>query len=122
MTKEQETFGSDIEQIGNMLDRNLAEIRRLNDRLRVHGRGGIVHVTDGIAALSPSTINQIMAAVASFDSFNEENDPHGEHDCAILTVAGVQVLWKVDCFDRSRRFHSPDAADPKVTVRILTIA
>ena len=121
MSKEQETCVSDIEQLANMLDRTLAETCRLNDRLRVQGRGGMVHITNGIAALGPSTINQVMAAVASFDAFNDDNDPNGEHDCAILTVAGVRVIWKIDYLDRSRRFRSPDASDPKVTVRVLTV-
>jgi hypothetical protein len=31
------------------------------------------------------------------------------------------VLWKIDYYDRSRRYHSPDPADPKLTVRVLTV-
>ncbi len=121
MHEDHKTSASDVEQIQNMMDWNLAEVRRLNDNLRIHGRGGIVLVTDGIAGLDPSTINQIFAAVTSFNSFNADNNPHGDHDCAILTVAGVEVLWKIDSYDRSRRFRSPDPTDPKVTVRVLTI-
>mgnify|MGYP000564937011 CR=1 FL=1 len=29
--------------------------------------------------------------------------------------------WKIDYYDRNLEFHSPDAADPVVTVRVLTI-
>ena len=121
MTDEQGRYVAVSEHIRNMPGWKQAEIRRLNNELRVHGRGGMVLVTNGIAGLDPSAINQILAAVASFDSFNPDNDPHGEHDCAILKVAGIEVLWKIDYYDRSRRFHSPDAADPKVTVRVLTV-
>ena len=98
-----------------------AEIRRLNDRLRVSGAGGRIMVTAGIDALPPDTFAMILAAIVSFDAFNADNDPHGEHDCASLHVAGYDVIWKVDYFDLALSMHSPDPADPKVTRRVLTI-
>ena len=98
-----------------------ARIRDLNDRLRTTSRGGMVVMTDGIAGLGTETVAQIFAAVAAFTDFNADNDPWGEHDCARLEVNGHWVIWKVDYYDRSRRIHSPDAADPKVTVRVLTV-
>ena len=99
----------------------VARIRELNDRLRTTSRGGMVVMTDGIAALGTETVTQIFAAVSSFTDFNPDNDPWGEHDCSRLEVHGHWVIWKVDYFDRSRRIHSPDAADPKVTVRVMTV-
>jgi hypothetical protein len=99
----------------------VARIRELNDQLRTTGCGGMVVMTDGIAALGTETVGQIFAAVAAFTGFNPDNDPWGEHDCARLEVHGHWVIWKVDYYDRSRRIHSPDAADPKVTVRVLTV-
>ena len=99
---------------------NRARIRALNDQLRQSGRGGRVMITSGIEALGPGGVARIMAAVAAFDAFTD-NDPHQEHDCAILVVAGVRVLFKVDYFDRNLAYHSPDASDPAVTERVLTI-
>ena len=99
----------------------VARIRELNDQLRTIGRGGMVVMTDGIAALGTETVGQIFAAIGDFNDFNPDNDPWGEHDCARLEVGGHWVIWKVDYFDRSRRIHSPDPADPKVTVRVLTV-
>ena len=99
----------------------VARIRELNDQLRTTGRGGMVVMTDGIAALGTETVGQIFAAVSSFNDFNPDNDPWGEHDCARLEVHGHWVIWKIDYYDRSRRIHSPDPADPKVTVRVLTV-
>ena len=99
----------------------VARIRDLNDRLRTTSRGGMVVMTDGIAALGTETVGQIFAAVAAFTDFNPDNDPWGEHDCSRLEVGGHWVIWKIDYDDRSRRIHSPDAADPKVTVRVLTV-
>jgi Protein of unknown function (DUF3768) len=99
----------------------LARIHALNDRLRTTGRGGIVLMTEGIAGLGASTVNEVFKAVAAFDSFNSDNDPWGEHDCALLTVSGIKILWKIEYFDRTRTYHSPDPACPKLTVRVMTV-
>jgi len=98
-----------------------ARIRALNDALRRFGRGGRVMMTSGIEALGAAGIARVIAAVAAFDDFTGDNDPYGEHDCAILTVDGVRVLFKIDYFDRDLTYHSPDASDPKVTQRVLTV-
>ena len=99
----------------------LARIRALNDCLRTTGRGGIVLMTEGIAGLGVSTVNEVFKAVAAFDDFNADNDPYEEHDCALLTVCGVRILWKIEYFDRTRTYHSPDPACPKLTVRVMTV-
>ena len=99
----------------------LARIRELNDRLRTTGRGGMVVMTNGVGAFGLETVRAIFAAVASFTDFTPDNDPWGEHDFGSLTVEGIRLFWKIDYYDRSRRIHSPDPADPKVTVRVLTV-
>lgn len=96
-------------------------IRELNDQLRTRMCGGLVHMTNGIAALGLAAVNAIFAAVAKFSAFSEDNDPWGEHDCAVMEVEGHRIIWKIDYYDRSRSLHSPDAADPKVTLRVLTV-
>ena len=98
-----------------------ARIRALNDALRTTGRGGIVLMTDSVAALGLTRVNAIFAAVARFDAFTPENDPYGEHDCAILEHDGLSVIWKIDCYDRSLTYHSPDPACPRLTVRVMTV-
>ena len=90
----------------------IARIRELNDHLRTTNRGGIVLITDGLAALG-SEAGGILDAVAAFQDFNPDNDPWAEHDCARLEVNGHWVIWKIDYYDRSRRIHSPDPADPR---------
>lgn len=112
------------EQIKNIVEPDAsatARIRELNDQLRVTGRGGVIVMTYGIAGLGGSLVATIFKAVSEFNQFSEDNDPWGEHDCALLTVEGVKVLWKIDYYDRQRRFHSPNPADPKVTVRVMTV-
>ena len=59
--------------------------------------------------------------MAAFDNFTEDNDPWGEHDCAILTVNGRRVLFKIDYYDLELQYHSPDAADPALTQRVMTV-
>ena len=96
-------------------------IRELNDKLRTTMGGGLVHMTNGVAALGLATANAIFKAVASFSAFTLDNDPWGEHDCAVMEIEGHCFIWKIDYYDRSRTCHSPDAANAKVTVRVLTV-
>ena len=52
---------------------------------------------------------------------DEGIDPYGEHDMGRFTVGGEDYYWKIDYYDRNLEFHSPDPADPSVTIRVLTI-
>jgi len=98
-----------------------ARIRELNDQLRCKANGGRIVITRGIETLGADGVLQVLTAVARFDEFTEDNDPWGEHDCAILTVEGRRIIFKVDYFARDLQWHSPDASDPAVTERVLTI-
>ncbi len=99
-----------------------AEIRRLNDALR-RGKGddGMIVVTAGLRAMGQEFLAEAASAVAAFDAFSEDNDPHGEHDFGALTVQGEKLFFKVDYYDLAMSAHSPDPADPQVTRRVLTI-
>lgn len=112
---------ADIDEINNMLDANALMIRKLNDDLRIHRIGGTIVITPGIAGLGPAAVNQIMAAITNFDGFTKDNDPYAEHDCAVMTVDGVKIIWKIDYYDLSRTHHSPNAADLNVTSRVMTV-
>lgn len=98
-----------------------SKIAELNDLLRCHHIGGRVMITQGIQALDQDTITEIVAAVAAFSDFTPDNDPHHEHDCAVMDVGEHRVIFKIDAYDREMTFASPDPADPAVTVRVLTI-
>lgn len=93
----------------------------LNDWLRMHGAGGRVMMTSGIAALGDEQRRKVVAAIRSFDAFTEDNDPRGEHDCAILEVDDLSIMFKIDYYDLTLSSHSPNPADPSVTKRVLTV-
>ena len=96
-------------------------IRELNDQLRCKAIGGRIVITRGIQALDAADLRAVLLAVARFDDFSEDNDPWGEHDCATLTVNGHQLIFKIDYYDRDLAYHSPDASDPAVTERVMTV-
>lgn len=96
-------------------------IRRLNDDLRRYGRGGIILLSAGIAALCIDEVHDIMEAVRCFEDFNDDNDPYREHDLGVFRHRGERLLWKIGYYDKDRCNASPDPADPRVTSRILTI-
>jgi len=98
-----------------------ARISVLNDLLRRTGAGGETFITRGIQALPGEVQAAILKRVASFSEFTEDNDPYGEHDFGTFEFDGHAVDWKIDYYDRELRMHSPDAADPSVTRRVLTI-
>ncbi len=78
-------------------------------------------MTSAVARLDAETITQILDAVRRHDQFSEDIDPYGEHDMGRFMVGSEGYYWKIDYYDRSLEFHSPDPADPSVTIRVLTI-
>lgn len=100
----------------------IEKIRRLNDALRTgESQDGTILITSGVQAAGPAFVAAARKAVAEFGDFNGDNDPHGEHDFGVMTVAGEKLFFKTDYFDLAMTMHSPDPADPAVTRRVLTI-
>ncbi len=97
------------------------KIAALNDALRRHGTGGRIMMTSGIQALGQAAVNEILANIRTFNAFNKDNDPYGEHDCALLTVSGKKVMYKIDYYDRDLQYASPDPSDAAKTCRVMTI-
>ncbi|CAA2158521.1 hypothetical protein MBRA_03790 [Methylobacterium brachiatum] len=96
-------------------------VRALNDILRRTLSGGTLVLTAGIIALGRERQQLILDAMAAFDGFEPDDDPHGEHDFGALEAAGERVFWKIGYFDRSGRFPSQSPADSSVTHRVLTV-
>jgi hypothetical protein len=59
--------------------------------------------------------------VATFDAFTPDNDPHGKHDFGNFEIAGQKFFFEIDYHDPGLEFGPEDPADPKNTMRPLTI-
>ena len=100
---------------------NSAKVRALNDAFRATFAGGQVVMTIGVNALSKEMVTEVIGKVRAFDTFTADNDPNKEHDFGSFDVGGDKFFWKIDYYDTSLEFGSPDPSDPSVTSRVLTI-
>jgi hypothetical protein len=103
------------------MDTETQRIRALNDKLRQHLPCGTAVMTPGIAALGRVAIDRIVKTIAAFDDFCHANDPHQEHDFGSFDAEGETIMFKIDYYDKTMTYHSPDPADPSVTERVITI-
>jgi Protein of unknown function (DUF3768) len=98
------------------------QIANLNDRCRqAMGIAGKLMQTEGICALPQSDQSAIREKVETFNDFGPDNDPYGEHDFGAFEHAGNRIFWKIDYYAHDLMHGSEDPADPKQTVRVLTI-
>lgn len=97
--------------------------RQLNDSLRktLDDSLGKVVFTPGVAALESDVVMMVLSAIAAFDAFGPENDPHGEHDFGSFDLAGYTLFWKIDYYAPDLEGGSEDPSDPQQTTRVLTI-
>jgi len=104
---------------------NTAAIRELNDRFRTGDKAvpGTWMITTGVQELIEDDTCKalLISMVASFDAFDEGNDPHHEHDFGALDFAGQRLFWKIDYYAPDLQHGSDDPADPARTARVLTI-
>ena len=101
---------------------NRAQVRLLNDEFRCFGIGrGSLMLTAGIHETGPMFVKEVVSAVQAFDAFTRHNDPYDEHDFGAFDIGGERLFFKIDYYDIDLQAHSPDAADPAVTHRVLTI-
>lgn len=98
-----------------------ARIRQLNDMLRTTFIGGLVCTTPGFKSLPDDAQQKAVEAVQTFTDFNENNDPHSEHDCAIVDIGSQKIMFKIDYYDLDLKYHSEDAADPTKTRRVMVL-
>ena len=84
---------------------------------------GKLVMPSGISGLPPNILNEIWMKVRSFKTFNEDNDPYGEHDFGSFDhpEAGT-INWKIDYFeDENCEYGSEYPDDPKRSYRVMTI-
>jgi len=102
-----------------------AAIRELNDRFRRGDNAvpGSWMMTAGVQQLAGDGACKalLISMVASFETFDEGNDPHGEHDFGAFDFAGQRLFWKIDYYAPDLEHGSENPADPAKTIRVLTI-
>jgi hypothetical protein len=98
-----------------------ALVRALNDRLRVSGLGGRRYITRGVAALGSAFVLEALVSVAGADKFDDDNDPHQEHDFGGVVVREIELLWKIDYYDSTLSMGAEDPSDSAECVRVLTL-
>ena len=104
-----------------MSEHKSARIAALNDAFRTSFNGGRVVMTASVNAFDPDLVNRIIEKVKSFDGFNRDNDPYGEHDFGAFEIDGKKIFWKVDTYaDDTFTYGAEDPTDPDC-VRVLTI-
>lgn len=96
-------------------------IARLNDELRKTGTGGTIVITQTVRRITGFDPGSLAEALANYDGFDADNDPHGERDFGDLTLWGHDLLFKIDYYDPDLTFGSDDPADPERTRRVLTV-
>ena len=98
-----------------------AAIRQLNDQFRQTLTGGRILLTPGIAELDDRTRAAILQRITEFGDFNDDNDPHGEHDFVAFELTGLHVFAKIDYYNADLSQGSEDPSDPAQTTRVMTI-
>jgi Protein of unknown function (DUF3768) len=98
-----------------------ARIRELNDAFRSTFAGGKVVMTAGVDAVPDMVKAAALKKAATFDEFNEDNDPHGEHDFGSFELCGRKFFWKIDYYDPAMEYGSEDPSDPEQTTRVMTV-
>ena len=82
---------------------------------------GRIVTTQGVASLPFAAQVQIMVAVQTFDTFTEDNDPHGTHEMGFMEVQGEKVWWRIDLYNRDYTEGSSDPTSLAETRRVLTV-
>lgn len=106
----------------------ITPVGEANNRFRsevLQGRPGHHRIlsTQGIQELGPVAVQEILYLVLSFreEDFRESSDPHGDRDFVVVQHQGKKVWAKIDTYDLSMKWMSPDPTDDAVTVRVMTL-
>ena len=103
-------------------DAKNAEIKRLNDRLRLKGRGGYSQMCDRMSDFSYERFAEVRKAIRAFDDFTPDNDPHGHHDYGVVEVHDQKYDWEIGYLGADGTGVSPDPSDTSVTTRVMWIS
>jgi hypothetical protein len=96
-------------------------IRELNDAFRKSFVGGRLLLTAGVNALPEPDRTAVLEKVRTFNDFDKDNDPHGEHDFVSIEHEGITYFAKMDYYALDMEHGSEDPAEPSQTTRVLTV-
>ena len=68
---------------------------------------------------SSGLVPEVLEHVRAFNIFNNDNDPHGEHDYGGFDCGGSRYFWKIDYYDEQLEFWKSPLEDG--CQRVLTI-
>jgi hypothetical protein len=76
----------------------------------------------GISSLSETEQIEVLIKTRDFNDFDENNDPHGEHDMGRFQLEDnkTDIMWKIDYYDPNYQYGSEDPSDLSMTRRVLT--
>jgi hypothetical protein len=77
--------------------------------------------SSAVSALPADIRMKAINHTIGFDAFNQDNDPHDEHDFGAFEVGAHRFFWKIDYYDLTLQFGSEDPSDSTKTRRVLTI-
>lgn len=63
----------------------------------------------------------LQHTISTFNNFNEDNDPYGEHDFINFTFQGHKVIGKFSYYDENLEYGSEDPEDLTKTTRVFSI-
>lgn len=101
-------------------------IRSLNDRFRKGDRSvpGKLIIACGLKSLlaeQDRELAEVLKKVQSYADFDEDNDPHREHDFGAFLFLGEKCFWKIDYYAPDLKWGAEDPSNLATTLRVLTI-
>lgn len=102
-------------------EQKTAKIARLNDAFRANPIFGLLMLSPKIRATPLADVDEIIEQVGAYNDFTNANNPYGEKDFGAFDYHNHKIFWKIDYYDKDLRQLSPDASNPKLTIRVLTI-
>lgn len=61
-------------------------------------------MTSGVNALGTKAVVDILISIKAFNNFNEDNDPHGEHDFGSFNYEDQKIFWKIDNYNGQEEY------------------
>ena len=98
-----------------------SRIRVLNDLARKTFLGTRIMLTATVAEMDEQPKARLLQAVRDYNTFDDDNDPHHEHDMGFLDFEGEKYMFKFDYYDKKMEYGSEDPGDEMKTCRVLTI-